>query len=396
MKKLFSAFFIMIITFPVIAQEVCSNYSPVASPDGNYLYFSSNRMDGTFFIYRSNINGTNVERLTSGYLPEYFPKLNADGTKLVYQQNSAGSTAEIFIINTDGTNQTRLTDNSIHDGKPSFSPDGTKIVFESWDEPETKEEIFIMNVDGTGRAQLTNVEGLERQTGPVFNPSGTKIYFRQGINANSHIISMDPDGSNWQDITNPNEFGYDDMYLSFNPEGTRLLFTTTEWNGHDGPFDIVSCNPDGSDWQRLTMSTDGDGSSYSACYSADGSKIFYGSDKLNDEFIWDIFSMDSDGFNKMMVVSCSNSGINPPESNTKLLTCIPNPIVNEGFITINITDPKNVSFTATDLSGRTVSFDYSITNEGILIRRGNLHPGMYMFRIGIGSGQYATGKLIIR
>ena len=100
---------------------------------------------------------------------------------------------------------------------------------------------------------------------------------------------MNPDGSNWVNITEPNEFGYDDVYFNFNPEGTKLVFTTTEWNGHNGPFDIATCNADGSNWQRLTMSNGDDGNNYTCCYSADGSKIYFATDRLNDQYIWDIF-----------------------------------------------------------------------------------------------------------
>ena len=51
MKKSLPLFLIMLFVLSTPAREICSNYSPIASPDGNYLYFSSNRVDDTYFIY---------------------------------------------------------------------------------------------------------------------------------------------------------------------------------------------------------------------------------------------------------------------------------------------------------------------------------------------------------
>lgn len=395
MKKLLPLFLIMLFVLSTSAQEVCSNFFPVASPDGNYLYFSSDRENSSYKIYRSNVDGTNVKRVTSSTLVEFYARLSPDGTKLVFQAGGYDAATEIYMVNTDGTNLTRLTDNGVYDGMPSFSPDGEKIVFDAWDD-SSYPEIFIMNVDGTDRVQLTNEPGAFWQSAPLFNPSGSKIYFSLGFNADNQIMSMNPDGSNWEEITPPNEFGYAEAYINFNPDGSKLMFTTTEWNGHNGPFDIVSCNPDGSDWQRLTVSTSGDGSSYTGCYSADGSKIYFGNDRLNADYIWDIFSMNADGSNHMMIVSCSNLGIEDPEVSNTLLKCNPNPLINEGFIEININKPDEVTFSIFDLSGRSVNADFTVSKKGILIKRGNLQPGIYLFKVDTESVHSALGKLVIR
>jgi len=393
MKK-FILLLLTLITLSVSAQESCTNFFPVASPDGNYIYFSSNHTDGVYHLYRSNVDGLNIVRVTNSDLVELYARLSPDGTKLVFQAGSYGAAAEIYIVDTDGSNLTRLTDNTVYDGMPGFSPDGTKIVFDAWDDSNFP-EIFIMDVDGNNRVQLTNKTGAYWQSSPLFNPSGTRIYFLEGFNADNHIVSMNPEGSDWIDITSPNEFGYTESYLNFNPDGSKLVFTTTEWNGYNGPFDVVTCNADGSEWERLTFSTDGEGSSYSACFSADGSKLFFGNDKLTEQFMFDIYVMDSDGSNKNRLISCNNLGVDLNETN-QLFTCYPNPLKTNGFIkTGHIDNPRDVSFLLFDLTGKSVSVDYSITSEGISIKRGGLPPGVYPFAVKIKSLESYTGKIVI-
>ncbi|MBW6460266.1 MAG: hypothetical protein K0B08_06790 [Bacteroidales bacterium] len=111
------------------------------------------------------------------------------------------------MMNNDGTNLVQLTNNNVHDGFPNFSPDGNKIIFEAWDDSNYP-EVFTMNIDGSGRTQITNVPGAYWQSAPCYNPSGTKIYFSAGFNADNHYVMMDLDGTNWVNITEPNTFGY--------------------------------------------------------------------------------------------------------------------------------------------------------------------------------------------
>ncbi len=392
MKKFLPFFFALLFSITSFGQEVCSNYFPSVSPDGNYLYFTSDRVDNTYKIYRCNINGTDVQRVTSTDFVELHPRLSPDGSKIVFQAGGYDNTAEIYVIDVDGSNLTRLTNNNRYDGMPCFSPDGETIVFDGWDDSPYP-EIFIMNADGTGRVQLTNETGAYWQSAPVFNPSGDQIYFLEGLNADNHIMRMNPDGSDWKEITPPNEFGYAETYLNFRPDGGKLIFTTSEWTGYGGYTDIVTCDPGGGDWNRLT---NGEKYSYSACYSPDGSQIYYANDQPNPDYKWDINKMNPDGSDKTMVVSCSNLGVEEPQAGNSLLFCQPNPMVTTGHIELSIDRPGEVLFTIFDLSGKAVHADYSIDKDGITIERGNMHSGVYLFRIISESAHLGTGKIIIQ
>ncbi len=56
--------------------------------------------------------------------------------------------------------------------------------FEAWD-GSNYPEIFTMDVNGSNRKQLTNQTGAFWNSGPIYNPSGTRMYFLKGFNADS-------------------------------------------------------------------------------------------------------------------------------------------------------------------------------------------------------------------
>ena len=325
MKKLI-AITILLTSFQLMAKDKCNNYWSVISPDGNHIYFSSDRDGEGYEIYKADIDGTsNLMRLTN--MPEannIYPSVSPDGSKIAFQHGDYGSTAEIYIMNNDGTDIRQLTDNSGHDGFPNFSPDGRKIVFEAWDN-STYPEVFTMNLDGTERTQLTNEGGAIWQSAPIYNPSGTKIYFSAGFNADNYYVMMNLDGSNWVNVTDPNDFGISEWGLQFNVDGSKLIFYTTEWTGYNNGGDIVIADPDGANWNRLTNSMGGE-YYYVGFFHPTNNKIYY-SYYPGASGKWSINRMSLDGTDSEKISTCSGSGIDDDFETAKSLIN-PNPASN--------------------------------------------------------------------
>lgn len=129
---------------------------PAWSPSGDRIAFSS--MEG---IYTININGTDLQQVTSTY--SLVPAWSPDGAKLAYV---AGDTDEdIFIINLDGTGNRRITTSQGNDFVPSWSPDGTRIVYEG--SVNGNDEICTIDINGENYKRLTNVG---TNTGPSWRP----------------------------------------------------------------------------------------------------------------------------------------------------------------------------------------------------------------------------------
>ena len=105
------------------------NLQPQASPDGHYIFFSSNRgPGGALNIWRMDLDGSNPIQLTHGS-GEIQPDCSPDGRWVVYSQGGPDSGPDkktVWKVPFDGSEPIQLTD------KPSngaaISPDGTLIA----------------------------------------------------------------------------------------------------------------------------------------------------------------------------------------------------------------------------------------------------------------------------
>jgi len=156
-----------------LTDEHETDFGPVWSPHGDFIYFSSMR-ENTLAIWRVPSEGGAAVRLTQGTGPEVEPSLSADGRRLAHS-TSAGP-ANIWVL--DRTTGERWRIPGIRtDDLPSFSPDGDRIVFVS--DRRGEFDLWIQRlVDGhpDGRPeQLTDQPGSEPL--PAFSPDGRWIAY---------------------------------------------------------------------------------------------------------------------------------------------------------------------------------------------------------------------------
>jgi TolB protein len=84
-----------------ITDNGAANWSPFMHPDSRQIIFSSNLHDPerrTFSLYRINIDGTGLERLTYGARFDSFPMFSQDGKKLVFASTRNAKAPHEFNI----------------------------------------------------------------------------------------------------------------------------------------------------------------------------------------------------------------------------------------------------------------------------------------------------------
>jgi len=341
MKRIFTLA-ILVLPFVALAGGGCNNFVTRVSPDGQYLYFSSDRHGGNYEIYRSHLDGwSGLERLTNSSENNFYPSISPDGSKIVFQRGDYGATSEVWIMNSDGTGQVQLTNNSGHDGDPSFSPDGQTIVFDAWD-TDTYPEIFTMDLTGGNRTQLTNVAGADWQCVPMYSPNGAHIYFSKGYNADNHIVKMDLNGTNWIDITPPNSFGYIEFNMQFSPDGSKIIFGTSEYTGYNNGSDLVIADTTGANWNVLTASAGGEWW-YHAFWHPSNNKLYY-TYNPGPFGQWQIYEMSTTGTGSIQLSSCSGVGIQEEPDAKAGISVFPNPscgyieVAGTGVVMIEIYD----------------------------------------------------------
>ena len=225
-----------------VTDDDAFDWNPVWSPDGNYLYFSSDR-SGSMNLWRVPIDEETgqtlgpLDQVTIGFSgepagvtissdgkrlayhvfditsnvmkvdfdlaaravgePEFVtqgsgnfldPDVSPDGTSLVFR--SARGQEDIYVLGSDGRGQQRLTTDRPNDRRPRWSHDGTKIAFDST--RSGSYQIWTMNRDGSGSTQLTDAPG--NATTAVWSPDGLQIAYGDIETAGDGIgVIMDAD-----------------------------------------------------------------------------------------------------------------------------------------------------------------------------------------------------------
>jgi TolB protein len=103
-----------------------------------------------------NIDGANVERLTSGEGEAHNPAWNPDGETMAFawSRGYEPGNFNIFIMDTISRQYTQLTYGTGRNENPWWSPDGRRLVFAS--SRSGSSQIWTMLADGTQVQQLTN------------------------------------------------------------------------------------------------------------------------------------------------------------------------------------------------------------------------------------------------
>jgi len=218
---------------PVAAtRDAATDWSPAWTPDGNHLFFSSDR-GGSMNLWRVPIDEQSGQT-TGPYEPVTTPALNsgllsfsADGSRMVYVAQT--STRNIHKILFDPARRRTVgavmavTRGTRYLRYPSVSPDGRSLVYTS------DEKVIVSQIDGSSLRQLT--DGAFRDRAPRWSPDGTTLAFYSNRSGTYEIWSIRADGSGLRQLT----FGGSGVTYFFpvwSPDGGKLAFgdLRNRWN----------------------------------------------------------------------------------------------------------------------------------------------------------------------
>lgn len=247
------------------------DWNAVWSPDGNHLYFSSDRggsmnlwrvhidersgkvlgapepvttpspysghmsfsRDGRYMAYAHLVRTTNLRKVgfdsragrltntpasvTRGLREAVRPDVAPDGRWLAF---NAWGKEDLFIGRVDGSDIRQITNDLYKDRTPRWSRDGRRIAFIS--NRSGRYEIWVVNADGSGLRPITRFAGRSVSNGG-WSPDGTRVAC--SFNGGEITYLVEPDStreSGAQPISPPLESTQMFIANDWSPEGKRI------------------------------------------------------------------------------------------------------------------------------------------------------------------------------
>jgi Tol biopolymer transport system component len=246
------------------------DWDPVWSPDGKYLYFSSDR-GGVLNLWRLPIDARRG-RATGDPVPITTPNhwvggiaIAGDGRRIAYEARESRTHVEQVSFDLArrkvvGSPQTVFQGSRVlRDICPS--PDGEWVAMAL---TGTQEDIYVMRRDGSDFRQLTDDPAKDRGVG--WTPDG-KLLFYSNRSGTYETWTIRRDGSDLQALTDLPEQGT--WYPRLSPDGTRLVFHNSE----GGQWLDLRNGPGERELFQLPRPSEAGGKLVPTSWSPDGSSI---------------------------------------------------------------------------------------------------------------------------
>ena len=141
------------------------------SPDGRYIFFSSDRLTGSPHIWRMDVDGGNLKQLTNGQA-ENFGQVTPDGQAVIYVDYATLAIAKVSV---DGGPPTELAERP--SGRPSMSPDGKLIAYGYKADPNSPAQIALMPSTGGAPLKLLDMPLTADLLSLIWTPDSRAVAF---------------------------------------------------------------------------------------------------------------------------------------------------------------------------------------------------------------------------
>src|SRR5690348_4479072 len=216
--------------------------SPAWSPDGKFIYFTSNR-SGTMNVWKISAAGGEPEQITAGQGDDAQLDVSADGKRIVFSTfRERAYVAELDLASTPGqqTQKPLTTDSAREQRGAVYSPDGKHLAYFSDLKGVEKGGIWLADADGSNPVNLVHESG-EINIFPRWTPDGQWLVYLNGAPRASEIRRISISGGIPQTLVKDEQ--PIDLSFDVGPDG-RLIYLTPK-------SQVVTFDPGNGKTQRL-------------------------------------------------------------------------------------------------------------------------------------------------
>lgn len=161
------------------------------SPDGRWLAFAGEKKQRDF-LYLYDLKRKRLKKVKTPFHELRSPAFSPSGDHLVCVGMTHGFN-DLYLINRRGDVLDRLTDSPQDEQDPAFSPDGTRVVFsgevltEEGQDPAGR-DLFEVQLNGRSFKRLTNLNGYAIE--PEVLPDGSIVFVRDRNDAGQYGFNL--------------------------------------------------------------------------------------------------------------------------------------------------------------------------------------------------------------
>ena len=171
-----------------VSKEPGINGAPSFSPDGRKLVLTLGGVDGNLDIYVLDVNARQKTRLTTHRAIDTEGTWSPDGKYIYFTSDRSGG-PQIYRVPATGGSPERVTFDGSYNARPRLSPDGEKLAMVHNDRGNYR--IAVMNLD---RKDLLVLSTGRQDESPSFAPNSDILIYATRSGRNGVLESVSADG----------------------------------------------------------------------------------------------------------------------------------------------------------------------------------------------------------
>jgi TolB protein len=227
------------------------------------VVFFDRVVDGNRDIYRVDLDGQNLQRLTTSPATDLDPTVG--GGKVVFVSYRAG-TADLWSVPVAGGTNSPLTSGGKNETTPAISADGQRLAYASVLDVVSK--LWTARGDGANAARATDAafgSPGSIESSPAWAPTGSRLVFMATAAGSADIYDFNLGGT-------PAQFGSSDaadVEPAWSPDGQSVAIVSTRESGNT---DIYVVRLSSGAVTRLTTGAQTEGQ---PAWTPDGLRLVY-------------------------------------------------------------------------------------------------------------------------